>query len=122
MSKHLPVMVQECLEYFSEIEIETFFDGTLGAGGHARAILQAHPEIKRYIGCDQDPGALKIAKENLKPWAKKLSLVNGNFADVAKHLAHLGMATVDGFFLTWECHRCNSTRGKKVLVSPKKVL
>ena len=31
-------------------------------GGHAKAILEAHPEIKRYIGCDKDPEALEIAE------------------------------------------------------------
>lgn len=96
---HLPIMVNECLEIFSSMQIETFFDGTLGAGGHARAILEAHPEIKRYIGCDKDPEAFEIAKQYLAPWRDKVSFVHGNFADIERHLAQNKVKKVDGFFL-----------------------
>ncbi len=38
-SLHKPVLVHEVLAIFQDMEIRTFFDGTLGAGGHARAVL-----------------------------------------------------------------------------------
>jgi len=98
-SSHVPVMVDECLDYFSGISMEVFFEGTLGAGGHAKAILESHPEIKRYIGCDQDPEALKLASQHLKPWENKIVYVHGNFSDLDKHLLTLGINKADGFFL-----------------------
>ncbi len=98
-SSHVPVMVEECLKHFSGLSMEVFFEGTLGAGGHARAILEAHPEIKRYIGCDQDPEALELAHMHLKPWEDKIAFVNGNFSGLDKHLSKLGIDQVDGFFL-----------------------
>ena len=49
MEKHIPVLTREVLEIFSSQKIRVFFDGTLGAGGHARSILEAHPEIEKYI-------------------------------------------------------------------------
>ena len=58
---HIPVLKDEVLEAFQDIHIEVFFDGTLGAGGHAKEILEAHPEIKTYIGCDKDEIAMTIA-------------------------------------------------------------
>lgn len=100
-------MVEEVLNGFSGSPLSVFYEGTLGAGGHAKAILEAHPEIERYIGCDKDPEALEIAKKTLKPWKDKIELVQGDFADMDQHLAERGIKGVDGFFLIWECHLCN---------------
>jgi 16S rRNA (cytosine1402-N4)-methyltransferase len=99
-SDHIPIMVKECLEYFSGISLKVFFDATLGAGGHAKALLEAHPEIETYIGCDKDPDGLKIARENLSAWKEKVGFVQGNFADVDQILRKKGIKKVDGFFLT----------------------
>lgn len=99
-NKHLPVMTAECLHFFAETQLKVFFDGTLGAGGHAKAILSAHPEIEIYIGCDQDPEALEIARQNLKEWKDKVEFVKGNFEDLDQILKELKLKTVDGFFLT----------------------
>jgi 16S rRNA (cytosine1402-N4)-methyltransferase len=60
---HRPVLVQEILEAFQTLSLNIVVDGTLGAGGHAEALLQQHPEISSYIGIDQDPVALAIAME-----------------------------------------------------------
>ena len=97
---HTPIMVEEVLEGFKGTELKVFYEGTLGAGGHARAILKAHPEIERYIGCDKDPGALEIARNTLLPWKEKVEFVQGNFADLDLHLEERGIEKVDGFFLT----------------------
>ena len=97
---HTSIMVEEMLEYFQDVQIRTFFDGTLGAGGHSRAILEAHPEIKLLIGCDRDPSALSLARQHLLPWEEKIAFVHGNFVDLDCMLASLGVKEVDGFFLT----------------------
>lgn len=93
-------MTAECLHFFAETQLKVFFDGTLGAGGHAKAILSAHPEIEIYIGCDQDPEALEIARQNLKEWKDKVEFVKGNFEDLDQILKELKLKTVEGFFLT----------------------
>lgn len=104
---HVPIMVDQVLECLEGAYLETFFDGTLGAGGHAQAILEAHPEIVRYIGCDKDPEALLIAQENLAPFRHKMEFVQGDFSNLDTHLAQRGFSSVDGFFLIWECLPCN---------------
>ena len=93
-------MTQECLKGFEGTDLKVFFEGTLGAGGHAEAILRAHPEIKRYIGCDRDPEAIEIAKERLSPWKDKVEFVRGNFAELDTILQERGIQQVNGFFLT----------------------
>jgi 16S rRNA (cytosine1402-N4)-methyltransferase len=100
-------MVEECLKGFEGCHMPIFFEGTVGAGGHAEAILKAHPEIERYIGCDQDPQALEIARERLGPWKEKVELVRGNFRDLDQILLERGIEKVNGFFLILGCHLCN---------------
>lgn len=104
---HIPVMLSESLEIFKDQKLSLFFDGTLGAGGFAKAFLEAHPEIKTYFGCDQDENALKLARENLKDFEGKVEFVHSNFSDVKGVLEERGVEKVDGFFLTWECHQCS---------------
>lgn len=96
---HYSVLLHEFLDYFVERKITTFVDGTLGAAGHSSALLQAHPEIKQLIGFDQDPDALSIARQRLKPWESKITLVQSNFVDLKAQLAKLNIHTVDGILL-----------------------
>jgi 16S rRNA (cytosine1402-N4)-methyltransferase len=96
---HLSVLLNETLSFFEERPLRIFIDGTLGAGGHAEAILKHHPEIEIFIGIDQDPSALKIATERLTPWKEKLKLMQGNFNQFSSYLDHLKIQQVDGILL-----------------------
>lgn len=100
-------MVGEVLKGFEGANLKVFYEGTVGAGGHAAAILEAHPEIERYIGCDKDPEALAIAAKTLEKWKSKVELIQGNFADLDLQLEERGLEEVDGFFLIWGCRLCN---------------
>lgn len=93
---HRPVLLDEVVQAFESVQIQVFVDGTLGAGGHAQALLEAHPEIIHYIGIDQDPTALALAAERLKPWESKLSLHHGNFAQFDQFLATLSLPPPNG--------------------------
>jgi|SRR5579862_6142319 len=104
---HISVMQEEVVSYFADKKIHTFFDGTLGAGGHARALLQGHPEIKRYIGCDRDPEALAIAAQQLAPWKDKIEYIHGDFSHLDRYLEEREIQNVDGFFLISEFPLCN---------------
>lgn len=104
---HVPIMVKEVLSFLKDLKMRHFFDGTLGAGGHAKAILETHPEIECYMGCDKDPEALHIAQERLAQWADKVEYIRGDFSKLDEYLREREIQTVDGFFLTLECHLCN---------------
>lgn len=95
MHPHISVLLNQCLEAFEGQKLEVFVDGTLGAGGHAAALLQAHSEIKTFIGIDQDPEALEIAQNRLKPWESKVQLKRGNFSEMDQ----LVKEPVDGILL-----------------------
>lgn len=91
---HTPVLLQEVLEVFAPLSLCTFFEGTVGAGGHARALLEAHPELKTYWACDRDPEARRLAGEVLAPWKEKVRFLEGPFADLE---GFIGEDKVDGF-------------------------
>ena len=98
MKDHIPVLVDEFLEFFENCQIVTFCDGTLGAAGHSEKILKKHPEIVKLIGIDQDETAIKIAKEKLDSYKEKVTIVHDNFSNLEKILNDLNVLKVDGFF------------------------
>ncbi|XP_039019999.1 ribosomal RNA small subunit methyltransferase H-like [Hibiscus syriacus] len=64
---HVPVMLGEVLDVFSSNSkpLSSFVDCTLGAAGHASAIIQSHPELKLFIGMDADPLALRMTRSRI---------------------------------------------------------
>ncbi len=60
-------------------------DATLGAGGHARALLEAGPGI-RLLGLDRDPDAVSLARERLADFGDRVEVVQANFGDLAASL------------------------------------
>jgi 16S rRNA (cytosine1402-N4)-methyltransferase len=71
-----------------------YVDGTLGLGGHARALMEAG--AGRVIGLDRDPQALNVARERLRPFAPRVEFVHGDYRHLTAHLARLGVTAVDG--------------------------
>lgn len=96
---HIPVLEQECLHFFESVSIRFFVDATLGAGGHAKAILKAHPEIEKLFGFDQDQEALKIAKENLREFGDKVEYIPTNFYHMTEQLHKRGVSLVEGILM-----------------------
>ena len=96
---HKPVLLNEVLAVFENMNIRFFFDGTLGAGGHAKAILTAHPEIEHYIGCDKDPDAIEIAAKELVAWKGKVEFVHGSFSDIHQWLKNDNIPCVQGMLI-----------------------
>ena len=66
-------------------------DGTVGMGGHAEAVLTASGEDVRLLGLDTDPEALARAGARLARFGDRVSLVRGNFRDVARVAAARGI-------------------------------
>ncbi|MCH9609305.1 MAG: Ribosomal RNA small subunit methyltransferase H [Chlamydiales bacterium] len=78
---HQPVLLEEILSFFKACHLKTFVDGTVGFGGHAEAILRAHPEIETFYAVDRDESALELTQERLKEFPA-VELVHANFADL----------------------------------------
>ncbi|GAB7099250.1 16S rRNA (cytosine(1402)-N(4))-methyltransferase RsmH [Thermobifida fusca] len=70
-------------------------DGTLGLGGHAEALLRAHPGL-RLVGVDRDTTALERARQRLAPYADRIDLVHAVYSDIPRILDELGIDRVHG--------------------------
>ncbi|HMB11378.1 16S rRNA (cytosine(1402)-N(4))-methyltransferase RsmH [Saliniramus sp.] len=79
-ASHVPVLLEEVLMALKAREGGAFLDGTFGAGGYARAILDAHPD-NRVIGIDRDPSAIAAGQEMVAASGGRLQLVAGRFGD-----------------------------------------
>jgi len=94
-SSHIPVLLQEVVEWLAIRPDGVYVDATVGAGGHSRAILESLT-TGRLIALDKDPAAIKIAQENLFPQRHKLTLIREDFSNLFPVLRNLGRTVVDG--------------------------
>ena len=97
--KHIPVMLDEVLEYLAPKAGDCFVDGTLGLGGHSSEILKRIGPTGRLIGMDRDKHALALAKERLNASADQCSFIHGDFRDIDETLTDLNIDQVDGILL-----------------------
>jgi len=82
---HAPVLLEEVVRCLAPERGGLFFDGTVGAGGHAEAILERGPAA-RVMGVDRDEEALSVARNRLQRFGARVRLERGNYADVAERL------------------------------------
>lgn len=76
-----------------------YVDGTVGAGGHARGILEACAPEGELLGLDLDPQALALARETLAPFGQRAHLVQASYTSLPEQLEKLGWQAVDGILL-----------------------
>ncbi len=93
---HVPVLLGPLLRTIAPVR-GVWLDGTLGAGGYARALLQAG--ARRVIAIDRDPTALDAARDWAKDYGDRLTLVEGRFSDLDRIAADAGAARLDGVVL-----------------------
>ncbi len=96
--KHIPVMLEECIEGLNIKPDGIYVDGTLGGAGHSSEIVKRLSDKGLLIGIDKDEEALIAAKEKLKEY-KNVKYVHGNHDDIKEILEELGIYKVDGILL-----------------------
>ena len=95
---HVSVLLQECIDALHIKPNGIYVDGTLGGAGHSSHIA-AQLTTGRLIGIDRDRVALQAAQKRLQPYADRVTLVHGNFCDIADILNQLEIPGVDGVLL-----------------------
>ncbi|NND53062.1 MAG: 16S rRNA (cytosine(1402)-N(4))-methyltransferase RsmH [Flavobacteriaceae bacterium] len=98
-NEHLPVMVDEVIEYLSPKANEVFVDGTLGMGGHSIRILQKLGSKGLLVGIDRDEKSLAQATERLSDYSHQCHLVHQDFRFIDEVLLGLNIHKVDGILL-----------------------
>ncbi len=96
--QHEPVLLHRCLELLGPALVgrpTVVLDATVGLGGHAAALLDAHPEL-RVIGIDRDPQALAVAGDRLRAYSPRAQLVHAVYDELPDVLRRLGIPRLDG--------------------------
>jgi len=94
---HIPVLLAEVLEVLQPNAGETYIDGTFGAGGYSRAILDAAD--CRVIALERDPSSFAAGQALVAAFAGRLSLVSTTFGDMEQAAQRANVARVDGVVL-----------------------
>jgi hypothetical protein len=76
--EHEPVMEAEVVALFAPVPPGVVIDATVGGGGHASAILDAHPHL-RVLGLDRDPEAVAAAEEKLARFGPRATVGHAPF-------------------------------------------
>jgi 16S rRNA (cytosine1402-N4)-methyltransferase len=99
---HEPVLLGEVLTYLALERAPDLnglvVDGTVGAGGHAKAILESAPGV-RLLGLDRDPVALSLSTRRLAPFGERARIEHASYADVGQVLERLALPAPVGMLL-----------------------
>ena len=96
--KHIPVMLNECIEGLNIKPEGIYLDGTLGGAGHSSEIVKRLTTGK-LIAIDKDEQALSAAKERLKDYSDKVIYIHDDFKNAIENLDKLGIGKIDGVLL-----------------------
>jgi 16S rRNA (cytosine1402-N4)-methyltransferase len=92
-SQHQPVLLAEVLDGLAPRSGQIVVDGTLGGGGHTRALAERVAPDGLVVALDRDPAALERAEPGLR--GLPVRLVHANFCDLPEILAEVGISAVD---------------------------
>lgn len=93
--EHRPVMVTEIVELLGPAPAGVVLDATVGGGGHAAAILEAHPHLS-VVGLDQDADAVGAARHRLAPFGERASVHHVRFDRLTDTVRQLDLPSLSG--------------------------
>ncbi|MBN1218767.1 MAG: 16S rRNA (cytosine(1402)-N(4))-methyltransferase RsmH [Anaerolineae bacterium] len=96
---HKPVLLTETIEALQPHAGGVYLDGTIGAGGHAAAILKASAPDGRLFGLDRDESALAVAKRRLSEFGYRVHLLHANFDQLAQIARQHQLPPINGVLL-----------------------
>lgn len=96
---HVPVLMNEVLEFLDIREEGVYIDGTMGSGGHSEAILERLGANGLLLAIDRDGDACERCGRKLKRFGNRCIRVRGNYADIKEIAENAGIGKVDGILL-----------------------
>lgn len=94
---HIPVLLDEVVHYMAPKDGEVYVDGTFGAGGYSRALLEA-ANCKVYA-IDRDPSVQVFADALKEEFPERIELILGNFGEMRALLKQRNIEHVHGIML-----------------------
>lgn len=95
-SWHVSVLGKEVCFWLNFQRPMTILDCTVGYGGHAEMLLKNSDPGTKLVGLDQDSQAVAFSQERLVGFGERVVLRKGNYRDLKRHLADIGVSKVDG--------------------------
>ncbi|MDD2464539.1 MAG: 16S rRNA (cytosine(1402)-N(4))-methyltransferase RsmH [Desulfobulbus sp.] len=92
---HVPVLLEEVLSGLQPVSQGLYIDGTLGLGGHTRAILEQTSPEGRVIGFEWDADAVNSGPD-FSQYGDRFTLIHGSYADLVSELNQQGVNAVNG--------------------------
>jgi 16S rRNA (cytosine1402-N4)-methyltransferase len=89
---HIPVLIRPLIRAVSPVS-GVWLDGTFGAGGYTRALLEAGAD--KVIGVDRDPLAFEMAKPWIGDFGDRIEFVQGTFSDMDQYAQNLDGVVLD---------------------------
>lgn len=94
--RHVPVLLPEVLDNLAVVEGGRYIDGTFGAGGYSRRILERGGSV---LAIDRDRQAIEAGAALVAEFSGRLVLVEGSFSDLETHARAAGFSPADGVVL-----------------------
>ena len=94
---HVPVLLEEVAAALAPVDGGTYVDGTFGAGGYTKKILDSAQ--CRVFAIDRDPDAIDRARPLVAASAGRLIVIEGRFGDMDDLVPANGGGPVDGIAL-----------------------
>lgn len=95
MFKHIPVLLNECIDGLNINANGIYVDATLGRGGHSTEILKRLKNGHLYC-FDQDLQAIEESTDRLKNVGQNFTIIHSNFSYIKEELMKLNVSKVDG--------------------------
>lgn len=96
--RHIPVLLNECIEGLNIDPDGIYVDCTVGGAGHSSAIAAKLSDKGRLIGLDRDPDAVEAASERLSRFGNA-EVIHRNYSELDVVLSELGIEAVDGILM-----------------------
>ena len=96
---HAPVLLKETIDALIRNKSGRYVDGTLGAGGHSEAILEALDKEGTLLAIDADQDAIEMSRARLARFGERVRFRRANFRDFETALRDEKWESVDGVLL-----------------------
>ncbi len=96
---HIPVMLEECISGLNVKDGGTYFDGTIGGGGHSYEILKRSAPTGKLIATDLDDDAICAAEQKLSPFKGRFRIYKSDYKNFAQVLDDAEVEELDGAIL-----------------------
>lgn len=96
---HIPVMLEECMEYLKIKDGGVYYDGTIGGGGHSQEILKLSSPSGRLIATDLDDDAINAAAKRLEVFGNRFTIYKSDYKNFEEIFNKAGIRQIDGAIL-----------------------